>query len=294
MSKPTIATNTSITSALGSKEGQPAKLPEQQSSESTLSNTTKTETIFLPVLNPAHSGPREAIANAEQAIVDVARQTTPDLSEDAVDILKNFINKSSKGFAGVLPMICQGHKCPFIHACPLYEAKAKLPQGSKCPVESSILYMWVNKHLRALGIEDVESPENSFDMDMLYELAGQELIRWRCGAYMAKTPNLVENKLIGESFNGTPIFADVLNPVLEAMERAGKNVAKIRDALLATRKAQITAGQVAVDATQKAAELRRKAAEINKMRRELNLGRIKEADYKIIDEPDRELPDESH
>jgi hypothetical protein len=151
--------------------------------------------------------------------------------------------------------------------------------------------MWVNKHLHALGIENIDAPENSFDMDMLYELAGQELIRWRCGAYLAKNPNIVENKLIAETIQGTPIFADVMNPVIDAMERAGKNVAKIRDALLATRKAQITAGQVAIDATQKAAELRKKAAEINKMRRELNSGLLKQGQFTIKNEPDPKILD---
>jgi hypothetical protein len=283
MSKPTIATNTSIIAAIGKPKDPSVPSPEQQPNESLSSSLDGIQPIYLPALNPALSGPIEAIANATAAIVDAARQTTPDLSKESVNILKSFINKSSKGFAGVLPMVCKGIGCPFLHSCPLYEAKAKLPVGSKCPVEESITYMWVNKHLRALGIDNVDAAENSFDMDMLYELAGQELIRWRCGSYMANTPSLVENKMIGESFSGTPIFADVLNPVLEAMERAGKNVAKIRDALLATRKAQINAGQVAVDATQKAAELRKKAAEINKARRTLNLGRMRDADFTILD-----------
>jgi len=287
MSKPIITTNTSITSVLGSLQGQTAQSQEQPSNESSPANSEPTSNSCLPVLTPALSGPSEAIRNAETALVTAAQSLSPDLSEESKSILKNFISRSSRGFAGTMPMMCKGPECPFIHACPLYEAKAKLPMGQRCPVEESIVYMWVNKHLHALGIENIDAPENSFDMDMLYELAGQELIRWRCGAYMAKTPNIVESKLVGESIQGTPLFADVMNPVIEAMERAGKNVAKIRDALLATRKAQITAGQVAIDATQKAAELRRKAAEINNMRRQLNQGMIKQAEYTIKDEPDK-------
>lgn len=286
MSKPIIDTNTNITTVLGNLQGQTAQSQGQQSSESLPANLQRTSSTCLPALRPAFSGPNEAIHNAEQAIISAAETLTPDLSEEGKNVLKNFILRNSRGFAGAMPMMCKGPQCPFVHACPLYEANSKLPMGQRCPVEESIVYMWVNKHLHALGIENVDSPENSFDMDMLYELAGQELIRWRCGAYMSKNPDIVENKLIAETIQGTPIFADVMNPVIDAMERAGKNVAKIRDALLATRKAQITAGQVAIDATQKAAELRKKAAEINKMRRELNSGLLKPAQFTIKDESD--------
>ena len=285
MSKPTIDTNTNITSVLGSLQGQAAQLREQQLNGSSLQNLEPINKGCLPALTPALSGPSEAIRNAENAIVSAAEALTPGLTPEGADIIRKFINRSSKGFIGSMPMVCKGVECPFLHACPLYEAGAKLPMGSRCPVEESIVYMWVNKHLHALGIENIDAPENSFDMDMLYELAGQELIRWRCGAYLAKTPNIVESKLVGESIQGTPLFADVMNPVIDAMERAGKNVAKIRDALLATRKAQITAGQVAIDATQKAAELRKKAAEINKMRREINSGMLKPAQFTIKNEP---------
>jgi hypothetical protein len=284
MSKPTIATNTSITTVLENLQGQTAPLPEQHLSGSSTQNWEITGNSCLPVLSPAFSGPSEAVQNAENGLITAAQGLNPDLSPESVQVLKNFIARSSRGFAGTMPMICKGMQCPFIHSCPLQEAKSKLPVGQRCPVEESIVYMWVNKHLNALGIENIDAPENSFDMDMLYELAGQELIRWRCGSYMAKNPNIVEAKMVGESFQGTPLFADIMNPVIEAMERAGKNVAKIRDALLATRKAQITAGQVAIDATQKAAELRKKAAEINKMRRQLNSEKIRDADFTIKDE----------
>ena len=284
MSKPTIDTNTTITTVLGNLQDQTAQLQKQRLSESTYPNSEQTSKGCLPALTPALSGPSEAVRNAESAIVEAAKNLTPDIKEDGLDVLRKFITRTSRGFAGSIPMMCKGPECPFIHACPLYEANSALPMGKRCPVEESIIYMWVNKHLHALGIENIDAPENSFDMDMLYELAGQELIRWRCGAYLAKNPNIVENKLIAETIQGTPIFADVMNPVIDAMERAGKNVAKIRDALLATRKAQITAGQVAIDATQKAAELRKKAAEINKMRRELNSGMLKPAQFTVKNE----------
>lgn len=173
------------------------------------------------------------------------------------------------------------------HNCTLHENKVPLPVGSKCPLELVLVSYWVNKHLKALNIVDIDNPENSFDMDMLYELATQELLRYRCGAYLSKNPEIVENKMVGESFNGTPIFADVMNPVMEAMEKAGRNISKIRDALLATRKAQVTAGQIILDTTERSAQLRERAKQLSKSRlsKDIDDNSIKEADFKIKDEP---------
>lgn len=154
-----------------------------------------------------------------------------------------------------------------------------------CPLEMVLVSLWVNKHLKSLGIDDIDNPEYSFDMDMLYELAAQELIKYRCAAYMSKNPAVVESKMVGESFNGTPIFADVMNPVLEAMDKAGRNIAKIRDALLATRKAQVSAGQIIMDSTEKAAILRQKAKELNKLRQSKESMRDADFTVKTTDEP---------
>lgn len=160
------------------------------------------------------------------------------------------------------------HNCPFVSSCPLALAGAKLPVNSPCPVEQNMIVIWVNKHLKALGIDNVLNPESSFDMDLLYELAGQELIRWRCGVHLSDEPSLVTRELVNSTITGVDIFADVINPVLDVLERAGKNINKIREALVATREAQIKAGQESRDPSQKAAELRQKAQEVLKQKRE--------------------------
>jgi hypothetical protein len=218
---------------------------------------------FLAPLDPKAGD----LKNIKKAVVNSLVTTAEtesgrEVSPESRVVLEAFIENTTRGFAGSLGMICKGASCPFISACPLNKIGSKLPINKVCPVENSIISMWINKHLRALGIEDPDDPVHSFDMDMLYELAGQELIRWRCSVHLSDDPRLVSNQQIAATQQGEPIFGDVINPVIDVMERAGRNVAKIREALVATREAQVKAGQVSSDPTQKAAELKERATKI--------------------------------
>lgn len=210
------------------------------------------------------------------SLVEIAEETAPVTTEQR-NLISSFIDATTKGSVAVMGMICKGQDCPFISSCPLALIGAKLPIKSKCPVEAGMINNWVNKHLRSLGIENPEDPAHSFDMDMLYEMATQELIKWRCSVHLSDDPRLVSNQQVGATQQGEPIFGDVINPVLDVMERAGKNISKLREALVATREAQIKAGQAALDPTQKYAIQKQKAEEILKQR----LEKVKEADFKV-------------
>lgn len=210
------------------------------------------------------------------SLVNIAEETSP-VTQEQRNMLSSFIDATTRGSVGVMGMRCTGAKCPFISACPLATIGANLPLGKRCPVEAGMITNWVNKHLKSLGIENPDDPIHSFDMDMLYEIATQELIKWRCSVHLSDDPRLVSERQIAATQQGEPIFGDVINPVLDVMERAGKNIAKIREALVATREAQIKAGQVALDPTQKFAEQRKKAVEIVKQRSE----KMKEAEFKV-------------
>lgn len=281
-----IRQNMSIIDVLKRKTAEAVRSQNPHSGESSNSNLpVPQEKDLSPQLPAVYGGPVDAKNSSVQGLLDVSKKLNSSVSTEAVEILTSFVDKVSRGPGTALPMRCNGERCQFLHVCPLYAAKITLPVGHKCPVEANLVSLWVNKHLLALGITDIDNPENSFDMDMLYELATQELIRYRCSAKLSENPNLVENKQVGESFTGNPIFADVINPVLDVMEKAGKNIAKIRDALLATRRAQLRLGEVVVDATEKAAELRRKAIDISKSR----LGpheEMKNANYTILGDED--------
>jgi hypothetical protein len=109
------------------------------------------------------------------------------------------------------------------------------------------------------------------------------LIKWRCSVHLSDDPRLVSNQQVGATQQGEPIFGDVINPVLDVMERAGRNIAKIREALVATREAQIKAGQVAVDPSQRAAEQREKAAKIiqDRLAEARGTKDLKDAEFKV-------------
>jgi hypothetical protein len=234
------------------------------------------ENNFLPVSEVKAGDLKKTKQMMLNSLVDIAETNAPVTNEQRA-LLSSFIDATTRGSVGIMGMVCKGAKCPFISNCPLALIGAKLPIDKKCPVEAGMITNWVNKHLKSLGIENPDDPVHSFDMDMLYEIATQELIKWRCSVHLSDDPRLVSEKQVGATNQGEPIFGDVINPVLDVMERAGRNIAKIREALVATREAQIKAGQVALDPTQKYAEQRAKAAEIVKQRSE----KMKDADFKV-------------
>lgn len=274
----------SILDALRRKTDPTVPVPVQPSVESSKPNSSPMARTSLPELKPALGGPKEAIGNVELGLVDVARKLqNTDLTDGNISALRKFIDRNSRGFIGSLPMVCRGGSCPFLSICVLHEQGLQLPVGSKCPLEESLGYLYVNKHLKALGIEDIDSPENSFDMDMLYELAGQELIRWRCGVLLSKNPDLTIEQQSGETLSGEPLFIEIMNPVIEIMDKAGRSIGKIREALVATRRAQVVAGQVAMDASQRSAELKEKAMSISKARANAAREKVKDVEFTVKD-----------
>lgn len=232
---------------------------EQRSNRSLSKSMHPGDNTSSVLLDLTSGDPRHIKRLVTNSLIDIAEELTDKAaSEASVAIIKDFIDSTSRGFVGNMPMKCKGKNCLFISACPLAKAGSKLPIGSTCPVEKAMVTIWVSKHLESLGIKDIDNPEHSFDMDLLFELAGQELIRWRCSVHLSDDPSLVSSKQVGATIQGAPIFADVISPVLEVMERAGYSIRKIREALVATREAQIKAGSETRDPSQDAAKIREK------------------------------------
>lgn len=262
------------------RTAQSQELPSNESM-STRDDKAQGSTTQLALKPGQYSNVYEA---ASSSLINIAEENDGQpLTERSKDIISRFVEQSTKGFAGSIPMMCAGTRCPYISACPLNEAGSKLPIGKKCPVEATIVATWVSKHLKFLGIEDINDPIHSFDMDMLYELAGQELLRWRCSVHLSDDPALISNVQVGGTVHGEPIFSDVINPVLDIMEKAGKNIAKLREALVATRAAQITAGQDILDPTEKSSQLRKQANELVKRRLQAKKDQeqLKDAEFEV-------------
>lgn len=259
---------------------------EQPSKASSNENTQSEEQSSYPLSDLNYGDPsntKEGMTNYLLAVAEA--ESGSKLSKESARILENFVTSSSKGYAGSLPMKCAGEECPFLSACPLHQSGSALPVGKACPVEKTIVARWVNKHLDALGIKDPEDPAHSFDMDLLYELAAKQLLQWRCSVHISDDPSLVSTKQIAATPQGEAIFADVINPVLDIMERLGRDINKIREALIATRESQVKAGQSAMDPSQAQAELRKKADDLFQYRlaylNSINKEEVKEAEFEV-------------
>jgi len=230
-------------------------------------------------LPTSNAGVRSVKTALKENLVALAESESKlPLSAESKQVLAKFVENASRGFVSVMPMVCKGEQCPYISACPLKAAGSKLPVSKRCPVEDTISAIQVSKHLSALNIDNVDDPSHSFDVDMLCELAGLELLRWRCGVELSRNPKLIITEMVGATLEGESIYMDKPAPIIEVMERTSKHIAKLRDALVATRKAQLEAGQDISDVSQRAADLRLKAEEAKKKR----LEQIKPADYKVI------------
>lgn len=222
----------------------------------------------------------QIVGRVNDAVADIAK-----LNSDQAQIVRDFFEANAHGTVSSMSLVCEGDSCPFIHVCPIAAANAELPVGQRCPVEDGLVRIWVDKNLESLGIQDHEDPSNSFDMEMLYELATHKLIQWRAQAHLSNKGALVEEKIIGYSNKGQPMFAEVLSPLLETISAHNSIAMKIRDALVATRKSQIQAGQAINDSTLRGADLRAKAKA--KIQDRLNNHRdIKDADYTELDAPE--------
>lgn len=236
---------------------------EQQSNQSLQKSTNSGEPSSLEQLVPKrgdHNVIVKGIAN--ELISESETISGKELDQAGRDEIIKFVSNISRGPFTYMPMICKGAECYFYNVCPLQKANSELPVGKACPVEHAAMKSWISKHIEALGIEDPNSPEHSFDMDMLFELAGQELIRWRCSVHLSEKPELIEEKQVGSSVTGDPIYAEVINPVLDVMEKAGYNVRKLRESLLATRAAKLKLTQTTNDSSNSQSEVKKRVEDI--------------------------------
>jgi len=202
----------------------------------------------------------------ESSLIKLSESAGVTVPKEKYEVIEHFMARAQYGHQAALPMKCKGKSCPFIGMCPLEEAKLDLPNGKDCPVEQALIQMWVNKTIGALNIDPMD-PEFAVDVDMIYELAGMELLRMRAGHHMATDPALVEEKIVGYSPQGQPIYDEKPKIALLILEKYSKVVNKLREQLLATRKSQAQAGQLAGDVSVRTANIMARAKKIAEARR---------------------------
>lgn len=233
------------------------------------------EEALLPVVAPTTAG---------QLLANAATKAGVSIPADKIGVLQGFMDQAKYGHQARLPMECKAKQCPVIKLCPLEAIGAALPFGKPCPVEGSLIEQWVQGYINAIGI-DPNEPESAIDMHMIYELAGLELMRTRAAHELSKNPEMITEKIIGYSPQGLAIYDDKPNPALLIMEKQAKTVNKLRDALLATRKAQASVGQVTSDQSVRGANILANARIIAERRRKGDkLHEIQDVDYEIKDE----------
>jgi hypothetical protein len=207
------------------------------------------------------------------------------LSKNNKEIIDKFYHRAKYGHQGAMPMMCKGQSCRFLNMCPLAEAKVELPINKRCPVEGSLIEIWAGKLIQSLSIE-VDNPDYAVDMDMVYELAGLELIRNRAAVHLSDDPDLFKEKVVGYSPQGDKIYDSKPNLALLILEKYGKRVDKLREQLLATRHSQARLGKLTSDNSVRAANIRRRAQEIAQTRKDG--GKIEDADFSIREKEEEE------
>ena len=217
-------------------------------------------------------------------LIDAAKKAGVSVPADKLSIIQNFMDRAKFGHQSALPMICKGRDCPILEMCPLYEAGLPLPIKKICPVESAVIAQWVNRTMTSLNI-DPNEPEFAVDMDMVYELAGYELLRMRLASSLSTDPEVSKEVIVGYSPQGDPIYDIKPNMSLLMLEKYSKVVGKLRDALVATRKSQAQVGKLAGDGSIRAANIMAKARELAEKRLKPN---ISDADFEVLDEKPKE------
>ena len=223
-------------------------------------------------------------ADASNPLVEHAQEAGVFLTKNSMEVLDKFYHRAKYGHQGAMPMRCKAEKCRFINMCPLAEAGEKLPLNKRCPVEGALVDIWAGKLITSLEIE-VDNPDYAVDLDMVYELAGLELIRNRAAVHLSDNPELFNEKIVGYSPQGDPIYDDKPNLSLLILEKYGKRVDKLRDQLLATRHAQPKLGKLASDNSVRASNIKEKARKIAESRRKGD--NLTDADF-TVKEPEPE------
>lgn len=219
------------------------------------------------------------VTEENKELVEKAKEAgMPVTSANTVNILTKFVERQKHGHQGAIAMTCKGTKCSYLSMCPVHEAGEYLPIGKRCPVENILIEMWASKFIDALGI-DISDPEYAIDMDMVYELAGLELIRNRAACKLSDEPDIFKRSIVGFSPQGDEIWDDKPNMALLILERYGKRVDKLREQLIATRSAQAKIGKIAGDSSVRAANLAARAQQI--LDKRLNKGSIEDVEFEV-------------
>lgn len=126
------------------------------------------------------------------------------------------LQKLSTGSTAMVPMYCGGPKCPFKDRCPLFAIK-KHPLGKQCLIEVQLMKEWIVRYFEEYGVD----PNNFTEVAYISELAEIEIHLMRLNMNLARAENseLIVDKIVGVSNDGTPLVQKDVSPFMEMKDR---------------------------------------------------------------------------
>jgi hypothetical protein len=101
-------------------------------------------------------------------------------------------------------------------------------------------------------------------------------------AEVSRKGGFVENTMVGATLQGDLLFEDIVNPLLEHIQVHSRIALKLKEALVATRQAQLAAGNNIADPNIKTSNLAQKARDLMKQRLQAQKDKdIKDATFEV-------------
>jgi len=134
------------------------------------------------------------------------------------------LQKLSTGSTAMVPMYCGGAKCPFKDRCPLFEI-SKHPLGKQCLIEVQLMKEWIVRYFDEYEVD----PNNFTEVAYISELAEIEIHLMRLNMNLARSENaeLVTDKIVGVSNDGTPLVQKDVSPFMDMKDRLVSRRSKI-------------------------------------------------------------------
>ncbi len=199
------------------------------------------------------------------------------VSEEQAANVAKYIKNMRFGVTAVAPLTCKAEDCPFASRCPLLSNNLPVPTGQNCPVEETLLEMWITDFVKDAGVS-IEAID-SYHQLMLHELAYHQLLETRAAMELADNPAIQVKQYMGrDPRSGDPMYTYQLNNLVLFMEKNKKQKLKLMNELIATQKAKVEANKVSIDP--KEAEMIRQKRFQDRLKSEKN-PYLKDAEFQV-------------
>lgn len=142
---------------------------------------------------------------------------------------------TTTGMYARIPIYCKDEKCPFADNCILY-MHGCAPKGEACPLEVAKIDQKLRAYSAQFKLDEGEPEEHATDWALVEEIICMEIYMDRCKSRMALEQDPVQQMIIGQSDDGTPILSPNVSRYVDAYEKFSRKRDRDYELLLATRK----------------------------------------------------------